>query len=79
MTATKALILTWVVIGLLVAGVVGFLIGRNTSPQPGQQPGQQPAGIQGGQPQGSPLPSGVQRPPQGQQPTPPAGGGQLPQ
>ncbi len=78
MNATRALILTWVVIGLLVAGVVGFLLGRNTLPQLGQQPGQQPAGIQGGQPQGSPLPSGVQRPPQGQQPTPPAGGVQPP-
>ena len=69
MTATKALILTWVVIGLLVAGVIGFFLGRNTLPQPGQQAGQQPPGTQGGQPQGSPLPSG-QRPSQGQQ-TPP--------
>ncbi len=62
MTATKALILTWVMIGLLVALAVGFYLGRNTAffnlgPQGGvQQPGFQQPGLQDGKPLGSPLP-----------------------
>ena len=79
-TAGKALILTWVMIGLLVAGVVGFYLGRNMVPknQGIPQGGVQQPGQQGGQPQGSPPPTGGQQPPQGQQQNPPAGGGQPP-
>ena len=68
----KLLILTWVMIGLLAAGAIGFYLGRITAPknQGGpqgevQQPGSQQQGPQGGQLQGSPLPTGAQRPPQG--------------
>lgn len=59
MDAKKALIITWVVIGLLVAGAIGFFLGRsnfgrgmnslNNLQGPGQGPGtgnQQPG--QGG-------------------------------
>ncbi|OGE08261.1 hypothetical protein A3I53_01145 [Candidatus Curtissbacteria bacterium RIFCSPLOWO2_02_FULL_40_13b] len=68
----KLLILTWIVIGLVVAGAVGFYLGRITAPknQGGpqgevQQPGPQQQGSQGGQPPGSPLPTGGQKLPQG--------------
>jgi len=61
----KLLILTWVVIGLVVAGAVGFYLGRTTAPknQEGpqggvQQPGAQQLGPQGGQQ----LPPGQQQP-----------------
>ncbi|OGH24167.1 MAG: hypothetical protein A3B47_04875 [Candidatus Levybacteria bacterium RIFCSPLOWO2_01_FULL_39_24] len=82
----KLLILTWVMIGLLVAGGVGFYLGRATAPktqgilQDGiQPPGSQQLGPQSGQLQGSPFPTGRQQPPQGQQ-NPPDGGSQpLPQ
>jgi len=61
----KALILTWVGIGLLIAGAIGFYLGRRTAPSPqGPQPGQQqPPGQQPGGGQNLP-PSGVQPPPQ---------------
>ena len=69
MSATKALILTWVMIGLLVAGAVGFYLGRNSVFQNSgglqggvQPPGAQQLGPQGGQPQGSPPPTGAQQP-----------------
>lgn len=42
-TAAKALIVTWVMIGLIVAGGVGFYLGRVTIPK-GQN--QSPFGIQ---------------------------------
>ena len=72
-TAIRALILTWALIGLLVAGAIGFYLGRITAPKaqgdppPGsfQQTGSQQLGPQEGQPQASPLPTGRQKPPQG--------------
>lgn len=44
-TAVKALILTWVAIGFLVVGVLGFYLGRITAPriQPGA--GMMPGGM----------------------------------
>jgi len=65
--AAKALIITWVVIGLLIAGVVGFYLGRKTASknqdttvdrqlQPGAQlPAQQGGGTNQESP---PLPAG---------------------
>lgn len=60
-TTAKALIITWVVIGFLVVGGVGFYVGRVTAPKPQTQGGfnQQPIG---GQQQGGsfqPQPSGT--------------------
>src|SRR3989344_7874017 len=68
----KALILTWVVIGLLVAAWIGFYYGRKTAPTQGQNlPGQPQGGMLG------PQPSGVQQPPQGSNQGPaPTGSGQ---
>ncbi|EKD84693.1 MAG: hypothetical protein ACD_38C00171G0003 [uncultured bacterium] len=68
--AAKALILTWILIGLLIAGGAGFYLGRITAPKIPDQPsgiqtqdglrdGQQ---LNGGQ---QPLPSGLQQKPQG--------------
>ena len=75
----KLLILTWVVIGFVVSGLIGFYLGRNSIPQNqgGPQGGVQQGEIQqpgpgSGQPQGSPIPTGGQRPPQGGQQNPPA-------
>lgn len=41
--AAKALILTWILIGLLIAGGIGFYLGRTTAPriQQNQQSGTQ--------------------------------------
>jgi len=73
----RLLILTWVAIGLVIAGLVGFYLGKNSLPQNQggpqgvlQQPGSQQPGPGSGQPQGSPPPTGNQQPPQrgGQQP-----------
>jgi len=77
-TEKKALILTWVGIGILIAGAIGFYLGRNTTPnrqgpqdnqqqleQPGTGPSLPPP--QGGQQPGGRQnlpPSGVQPPPQ---------------
>ena len=70
MDAKKALIITWVGIGLLVAGAIGFFLGRSNFGQglgtlnniqgPGQGPssGQQGQPLQGGQPGVQPPPSG---------------------
>lgn len=56
MDAKKALIITWVIIGLLVAGAVGFFLGRSDigrglnqlnnvqGPGPGSGTGNQPSG-----------------------------------
>lgn len=70
--AAKALILTWIMIGLLVAGGIGFYLGRITVPKPidqnliqmqsrnGLKDDQQTIGNQ--QPlQDRPLPSGFRR------------------
>ena len=73
--ATKALILTWVLIGLLVAGGIGFYLGRKTAPMPDLPLGmiqnelrnsQQPTGVQ------QPLKGGFEQQPQGikQEPLP---------
>ena len=68
--AAKALIITWVMIGLFVAGVVGFYFGRKTAPkaqstvvdrqlQPAdQQPAQQGGATQGTAPAGGPTSTG---------------------
>lgn len=54
MDAKKALILTWVGIGLLVAGAIGFFLGRRTLGNL-SGPGQLPSGEQQEQPpQGGP-------------------------
>ncbi len=61
--AAKALILTWILIGLLVAGGIGFYLGRTTAPkvQQGQPPGiQNQDGLRSGQ-----QPTGIQQPLQG--------------
>ncbi|OGE44507.1 hypothetical protein A3B45_05150 [Candidatus Daviesbacteria bacterium RIFCSPLOWO2_01_FULL_39_12] len=85
--AAKALILTWVVIGLIVAGGIGFYLGRTTTPRMQSQPPtmqnqdglrdiQQPIGGQQPPPgtnQG-PLPSGAA----GQKGPAPQGGQQSP-
>ena len=68
--AAKALILTWILIGLLIAGGAGFYLGRITAPKIPDQPsgiqtqdrlrdGQQPSGGQ------QPLQGGFQQQPQG--------------
>jgi len=81
LTAAKALILTWVIIGLLVAGVVGFYLGRRIAPKP-QGPDQAPMIQQGPAPSGQPNTPPQSPPPQpGQQPgggfqKPPQGGNQ---
>lgn len=54
MDAKKALIITWVAIGLLVAGAVGFFLGRSNFGRAPGAPGQGPTGEQ----QGQPPPSG---------------------
>ena len=59
----KLLILTWVVIGLVIAGVLGFYLGKTIASK-GQGSPQLP-GPQSGQPQVSPLPTGGQQPLQG--------------
>ena len=60
--AAKALIITWVLIGLLIAGGIGFYLGRTTVPKgQGQSPGMQNQDeLRGGQ-----QPTGVQQPLQG--------------
>lgn len=72
--AAKALILTWVMIGLLIAGGIGFYLGRKTAPKTQSQPSpsQQQSGAQ--QP-GIQQPSTQQPGTQQQQPS----GQQLPQ
>lgn len=71
--AAKALILTWIMIGLFIAGAVGFYFGRTTAPKSQSQDatgvgGQQPIGgkqsPQGATPSAAPSNSG----PGGQQP-----------
>ena len=82
----KALILTWVMIGFLIAGGVGFYLGRTTAPKIQEL---NPSGMQ---PQGGMMPQGGfgQPPPganqglipsserQGGQQNPPTGGEQPP-
>lgn len=48
-TTAKALILTWVAIGFLLVGAVGFYLGRLTAPKSGQ-PSQSQMGQQNFQP-----------------------------
>ena len=63
--AAKALIVTWLMIGLFIAGAVGFYLGRVTAPKSQSQnapTGQQPTG--GQQPN-----SGQQSPPRGASPS----------
>ena len=79
--AAKALILTWLMIALLIAGGIGFYLGRVTAPKTpdqnrsGTQPqGQQPTGGQQ-QPQGPNQGSTPSAKQGGQQP---ASGGQPP-
>lgn len=67
----KLLLLTWVLIGLAIAGAVGFYLGRTTTLKNLKI---QQLGPQGGQPPGSPPPGGGQQQPPRQQPT-----GQPPQ
>ncbi len=79
--AAKALILTWVLIGLLVAGGAGFYLGRITAPKiPGQPSGMQtPDRLRDSQQlNGSqqPLQGGFGQQPQGQNKGGPAPSGQ---
>ena len=67
-TAAKLLILTWVIIGILATGAVGFYFGRKTVPKQ-QGPDQDPMMQQGPAPSGQP----------GMQQSPPPGEGQQPQ
>ena len=58
--ATKALIITWVLIGILAAGGIGFYLGKTTATkvQQGQPPGlQNQDGLRSG-----PQPTGIQQP-----------------
>ena len=69
--AVKALILTWIMIGFVVAGLVGFYLGRITAPKTQSQ---NPPGMQ--------QPTGGQQPPRGATPSAapsgPSQGGQQP-
>ena len=85
-TATRALILTWVVIGFLIIGVVGFYLGRITAPKtqpsfPGGMIQQRQMGLPG-QGQQQIIPTGqFQELKGGQQqfgPQKPTGGQQMP-
>ena len=74
--AAKALILTWVLIGLFIAGAVGFYLGRRTAPKaqgPDQVPmiqlGPAPSGQPNMSPQ-SPPPKADQKPQEGFQKPP---------
>ena len=61
-STAKALIITWMVVGFLVVGTVGFYLGRATSPNNQSSLNQQGKG--GNQPTGSSQPksSGVPQP-----------------
>ncbi len=77
----KALILTWILIGLLVAGGTGFYLGRITASKiPAQPSGMQTQdGLREGQQPNSgqqPLPSGLQQKPQGSDRSGPVPSGQ---
>ena len=70
--AVKALILTWVMIGMLVAGGIGFYLGRITAPESEDR---YPPAIQS---QGQqPLQGGFQQPPQGENRGGPAPSGTI--
>ena len=73
--AAKALILTWVVIGLVIAGAVGFYLGRRSAPKP-QGSDQAPMMQQGPAPSGQPNMSPQPPPPKADQK--PQGGMQKP-
>ena len=78
--AAKLLILTWLMIGFLAAGGVGFYLGRITAPK---SQSQNPAGVGGQQPTGGQQPNSVQQsPPRGASPSAvpsgPSQGGQQP-
>jgi len=81
--AAKALLLTWIMIGLLIAGVAGFYLGRRlatktqaqnpqgTQPQGGMMENQQPPAVIKGQPPAT-MEQGKQQnlPPKEQLPVP---------